>query len=343
MPSAGASTDLGGVLAHTTHDFHAILRVIIVISKSARNSLSKLRISIVEYLNTAPLVWGFTDGPLVGKYDLSFTVPSQCAEALRRGDVDVAIIPAIEYQRMEGMTVIPGISIAAKTDVRSLLVVAKRPIEMAKRVALDTSSRSSAALVRLLAAEYWKISPDFIEAAPNPTEMLRQADAALVIGDPALRIAMKMDTLAGKVPSGEQCCQGDPDELPVPGFETIFVYDVAYQWREMTGKPCVLALWAGRREAITPEVVADFEVSKRYGLSRLREISEGASIKLDLPPRALERYLTAHINFDLDAENLAGLRLYFEKAAAAGLIPRARPLEFATAAAHTPSTTRQGA
>ena len=303
--------------------------------------MGKLRISIVEYLNTAPLVWGFTDGPLVGKYDLSFTVPSQCAEALRRGQADIAIIPAIEYQRMDGMVVIPGISIAAKTDVRSLLVVAKRPIEMAKRIALDTSSRSSAALVRLLAAEYWKISPEFVEAAPNPTEMLRQADAALVIGDPALRVALKMDTLAGKAPSGEQCCQGDPDELPVPGFETIFVYDVAYQWREMTGRPCVLALWAGRRDAVTAEVVADFEASKRYGRARLREISEGASIKLDLPPLALERYLTEHINFDLDEENLAGLQLYFEKAAAAGLIPQARPLEFA--AASTASSARRGA
>jgi predicted solute-binding protein len=303
--------------------------------------LSRLRICIVEYLNTAPLVWGFTDGPLAGKYELSFAVPSQCAEALRRGDADIAIIPAIEYQRMDGMAVIPGISIAAKTDVRSLLVVAKRPIEMAKRVALDTSSRSSAALVRLLAAGYWKISPEFIDAAPNPTEMLKQADAALVIGDPALRVALKMDTLAGKAPSGEQCCQGDPDELPVPGFETIFVYDVAYQWREMTGKPCVLAVWAGRREAITPEVAADFEFSKRYGLARLREISEGAAIKLDLPPLALERYLTDHINFDLDEENLAGLQLYFEKAAAAGLIPQARPIEFAEAS--TASTARRGA
>ena len=291
--------------------------------------MSKLRISIVEYLNTAPLVWGFTDGPLVGKYELSFTTPSQCAEALRRGEADVAIIPAIEYQRIENLVVLPGMAVAAKGEVRSILVVAKKPIELAKKIALDSSSRSSAALVRLLARDLWKIQPEFIEAAPDPTEMLKQADAALVIGDPALRVILKLDALSGKVPSGEQCCQGDPDELPVPGFETIFVYDVAYQWEEMTGKPCVLAIWAGRRDAITPEVLADFQASKRYGMERLREIAEAASIKLDLPPRALERYLTDNINFDLDEENLAGLRLYFEKAAAAGLIPRHRPLEFA--------------
>ena len=114
--------------------------------------MAKLRISIVEFLNTAPLVWGFTDGPLAGKYDLSFTLPSQCAEALRRGDVDVAIIPAIEYQRMENVVALPGMAVAAKGEVRSILLVAKKPIEKVRRIALDTSSRSSAALVLFLAA-----------------------------------------------------------------------------------------------------------------------------------------------------------------------------------------------
>lgn len=290
--------------------------------------MTKLRISVVEFLNTAPLVWGFTDGPLAGKYDLSFAVPSQCAEALRRGDADVGIIPAIEYQRLQDVVVLPQMAIASKREVRSLLVVAKKPIELARRIALDTSSRSTAVLVRLLAAEHWRISPEFVDAAPEPAEMLREADAALVIGDPALRISLQMDALSGKTPSGEQCCQGDPDDMPVPGFETLFVYDVIHQWRQMTGKPAVLAIWVARRSAVTPELFSDFLSSKAYGLERVREIAEAASIKLDLPPRALELYLTENIHFDLDEENLAGLRLYFEKAAAAGLTPRARPLEF---------------
>jgi chorismate dehydratase len=298
-------------------------------------ALSKLRVSIVEYLNAAPLVWGFTDGPLAGKYDLSFTVPSQCAEQLRRGDADLGIIPSIEYQRMDGVVALPGMAIASKNVVRSLLVVSKKPIEMAQRIALDTSSRSTVALVRLLAAEHWKINPEFVDAAPDPSAMLQQADAALIIGDPALRISLKMEALAGKSPRGEDCCQGDAEDMPIPGFETLFVYDVIHQWREMTGKPAALAIWAGRREAITPEVLADFTASKQYGLDRIREISEAASIKLDLPPRALERYLTENIHFDLDEEILAGLQLFFEKAAAAGLIPRARPLEFPQAAART--------
>lgn len=293
-------------------------------------TVKKLRISVVEFLNTAPLVWGFTDGPLAGKYDLSFAVPSLCADALRRGQADIGIIPAIEYQRMDGVVALPGMAIASKREVRSLLVVAKKPIDLAKRIALDTSSRSTVALVRMLAAEHWKISPEFVDAAPEPSEMLKTADAALVIGDPALEISLKMDILSGKAPSGEQCCQGDPDDMPVPGFETLFVYDVVHQWRQLTGLPSVLAIWVGRCEAVTPEVISDFLASKQYGQQRVREIAEAASIKLDLPPGALERYLTENINFDLDDENLSGLRVYFEKAAAAGLIPRARPVEFAS-------------
>jgi chorismate dehydratase len=305
--------------------------------------LKKLRISIVEYLNTAPLVWGFIDGPLAGKYELSFTVPSQCAEALRRGDADIAIIPSIEYQRMDGMVALPGMAIAAKREVRSLLVVSKRPIDMAKKIALDTSSRSTGALVRILAKEHWGIQPEFVDGSPDVAEMLQTADAAMVIGDPALRISLKMETLAGKAPGGRDCCEGDPEDMPVPGFETIFVYDVTHQWREMTNKASVLAFWAGKEGIVDDSVAADFAASKEYGVERIREISEAASIKLDMPPGALERYLTDNINFDLDDENLAGLQLYYEKAAAHGLIARTKPVKFVAArgsAAPSRETTR---
>ena len=308
-------------------------------SRNGRQSLRKLRVSIVEFLNTAPLVWGFTNGPLAGKYDLSFTVPSQCAEALRNGDVDIAIIPAIEYQRMENVVALPGMAIAAKGQVRSLLVVAKRPIELAKRIALDISSRSTVALTRILAKEHWRISPEFVDAEPDVPEMLGKADAALVIGDPALNIAIKMDALAGKSPATGECCQGDPDDMPVPGFESLFVYDVAHQWHEMTGRPCVLALWVGRRDAITPEVVADFVASKQYGLERISEIAAAAAVTLGLPSCELERYLRNNIHFHLDEDCLAGLQLFFQKAVEMGLIPRARSIEFAPAPAQETATT----
>src|SRR5437899_6913265 len=99
---------------------------------------------------------------------------------------------------------------------------------------------------------------------PDPAAMLLQADAALLIGDPALRVTLKAEALMSKLPSSEICCGGDPGEQPVPGVDTLFLYDVAYQWREMTGRPCVLALWVARREAATPAVVADFLASREY-------------------------------------------------------------------------------
>lgn len=295
--------------------------------------MGRLRISIVEYLNTAPLVWGFTDGPLRGRYDLSFAVPAQCAAAVRRGDADVGIIPVVEYQRMEGVVMLPGMAVAAKDIVRSILVVAKKPVDRAKRFALDASSRSSAALTRILCRERWGIQPEFVEAPPDPAAMLAQADAALVIGDPALRISVKMDRLEKKQTPEGTCCEGDPAEMPVPGIETLFVYDMAHEWRELTGLPCVLAAWVARREAAMPQVVADFLASKQHGVARIAEIAEAAAEKLELPAPALESYLRENIDYGLDAENLAGLELYFRKCAEADLIPRVRAVEFAAAPA----------
>jgi chorismate dehydratase len=296
--------------------------------------MGKLRVSVVEFLNTAPLVWGFTDGPLEGRYDLSFAVPSQCAEDLRAGRVDIGVIPSIEYQRIDDLVILPGMSVAARREVRSILVVAKRPIERARRIALDVDSRSSIALVRLLCRGLWGIEPEFVEAAPDPAAMLADADAALLIGDPALRVRLKVDALSGKTPGGgEGCCGGSDDEQPVPGVDTLFVYDVAQQWREMTGRPCVLAVWAARRGVVTREVLADFEASKAYGLAHLSEIAEGAALKLDLPPRALEIYLRENIDYSLDDENLHGLDLFYRLAAGAHLIPQARPIEFAASPA----------
>jgi predicted solute-binding protein len=120
----------------------------------------------------------------------------------------------------------------------------------------------------------------------------------------------------------------DEGDHPVKNVQTLFIYDVAQQWRGMTGLPCVLAIWVARRGAITPEILADFQASREYGLAHIADIADGAALKLDLPPRELERYLNENIDFSLDEENLAGLRLYYEECARVGLIPKARALEF---------------
>ena len=201
-----------------------------------RSTLPKLRISVVQYLNTSPLVWGFTHGLLAGKYDLSFTVPSQCAEALRAGDVDIAIIPAIEYQRIDDLVILPDLAIASKRRVRSLLLISKVPLAPAplnaapardlesrelstgplqsgkaqsrepqqtgpRSIALDRSSRSTQALTKILCARHWQIAPQFQEMAPDLAQMLAAHDAALLIGDPALRVSLAIQSALGSAPS----------------------------------------------------------------------------------------------------------------------------------------------
>ncbi|PYT58010.1 MAG: hypothetical protein DMG35_19185 [Acidobacteria bacterium] len=296
-------------------------------SSSRVRTVAKLRISIVQYLNTAPLVWSFTNGPLQGKYELSFTVPSQCAEDLRCGRADIAIIPAIEYQRIPGLAILPDIAIASKNQVRSLLIVAKKPIEQVQSFALDSSSRSTQVLTRILCAEKWRIAPQFFEALPDLPEMLQQADAALLIGDPALRISIGIEKDSRPGEPGQTVCQ--TATLGIPSSELLYVYDVVGEWCALTGLPAVLAVWACRREIATPELSADFMASRDFGLSRVGEISYEAAQDLELPQRALESYLRQNIDYSLGAENRRGLELYFHYAAKLGLIPQAGAMEWA--------------
>ncbi len=289
--------------------------------------MNSLRISIVQYLNTAPLVRGFTRGPLRGKYQLSFTVPSQCAEALRSGAVDLAIIPAIELQRIDGLVVLPNLSIASKESVRSLLLVAQKPVHEVRRIALDRSSRSTQALVRILCAKSWHIAPEFFEADPDLPSMLERADAALLIGDPALRLALDSEHNAKRDAAGALLC---PAEIAgLPPASSLFVYDIVEKWRSLTSLPAVLAVWAAKRAAVTPEVIHDFQHSLAFGMQHLQEISAEASRELNLPAEKLFRYLTENIDYTLDEENLRGLRRYYDLAAELGLIQEAKPMQIA--------------
>ena len=283
-----------------------------------------LRLSIVEYLNTAPLVRGFTHGPLRGKYELSFTVPSLCADALRTGAADVAIIPVIEYQRIGGLVVLPNLSIASKKSVRSLLLVSKKPIEEVTRIALDRSSRSTQVLVGILCAKKWGIAPECFEADPDLPVMLEAADAALLIGDPALRLALNAEAYAKRDAAGRISFPGEIAGLPKDS--AVFIYDIVEQWQALTRLPAVLAVWAARREAATSEVVQDFQQSLGFGLEHLDEISLEAARGLGLPVAKLRRYLEENIDYTLDSENLRGLGKYFSFAAELGIIPEVKSI-----------------
>jgi chorismate dehydratase len=291
--------------------------------------LAKLRISIVQYLNTAPLVWGFTNGPLRGKYDLSFTVPSLCAEALRSGSADIAIIPAIEYQRINDLAILPDMAIASQNLVRSLLIISKKPIEAVRSIALDRSSRSTQALTKILCDRRWKIAPEFFELAPDAGTMLQRADAALLIGDPALRLSIEIALSAKRGASGEQVCPAG--SAGIAGGESLHVHDVVEEWRKMTNLPAVLAVWAARSAVASPEVIEDFQASRDFGLKNVDEISRQAAVELALPAEELRRYLTENIDFALGEENLRGLSAYFAFAAAMGLIPKMNAIAIAAA------------
>jgi chorismate dehydratase len=321
-------------------------------------TLKKLRISVVQYLNTAPLVRGFTHGPLRGKYELSFTVPSQCAEALRSGAADVAIIPAIEYQRIVsdgiGLTILPGLAIASKERVRSLLIVSKVPIRQAHRIALDRSSRSTQALTKILCARRWQIAPDFFEAAPPPfsindnaanrlendrdngssgdnglAAMLANADAALIIGDAALRIAIAAESHVVPGPDGEWLTAGAT--LGAASLSQLHIYDVVKEWWHLTEKPAVLAVWAAGTEVVTanPELAADFLASRDFGLRHLPEICAEAAQQMQLPEKELRLYLEKNIDYGLDEDNLQGLLSFFHFSQALNLIGPLQPISMA--------------
>ncbi len=295
--------------------------------------MNSLRISIVQYLNTAPLVRGFTHGPLRGKYQLSFTVPSQCAEALRTNAADIAIIPAIEYPRIQNLVVLPSLSIASKRAVRSLLLVSSKPVRSIKSIALDRSSRSTQALVRILCRKWWGIEPEFSEAEPDLPAMLRKSDAALLIGDPALRLALRVEQYAQRDRTGILQCSGQ--DAGFPEIPALYLYDMVEEWRALTRLPAVLAVWAARPQVATPEVVRDFQESLAFGLCQLDEIAAEASQEMGLPAADLRSYLSENIDYSLDDENLQGLGLYFNLAAELGLIPNALEIVAAPASLAT--------
>jgi chorismate dehydratase len=293
--------------------------------------VNKLRISVVQYLNTAPLVRGFTHGPLRNKYELSFTVPSQCAEALRTGAVDVAIIPAIEYQRIPNLVILPDLSIASKERVRSLLIVSRSPIREARRIALDSSSRSTQALTKILCDARWLISPEFREASPDLAAMLATNDAALIIGDPALRLAIVAEQQVTPGADGEWICSGA--QVGLPQIPKLHIYDAVHEWWQLTERPAVLALWAARPTIATPELASDFSASLAFGLAHLPEICAEAARELQLSGTELLLYLRTNIDYSLDAENLKGLIEYYSRAASLNLIPQLNPLAVFSATA----------
>lgn len=258
------------------------------------------RIAASVYLNSAPLVYAFAEGSQAGRCNLlGHEAPSRCSALLASGDVDAALIPAIEYLRIEGLEVARGVCVAARERVGSVLLVSRRPIQDIESVALDTSSRTSAALVRIVLERFHGVGAEYAPAAPDLEAMLERHDAALLIGDPA----MTADTR---------------------GYE---VHDLAALWRHHTGLPFVFALWAVHQGRVVAGAV-DFAGARDEGVAAAPLLAERYATRLGLGRDALVHYLTSNIHYELDDESLEGLTLYYRLAADAGLVPTIRPLRF---------------
>jgi chorismate dehydratase len=260
-----------------------------------------MRISAISYLNTAPLMWGFEHG--LGNFEIAYTVPSLCAAELARGAADIGIIPSAAYATIPNLAIIPGIAIASKRAVRSILLVSRKSLEDIKTIALDSSSLTSVVLTRLLFEKFWGGQRIFAPADPNLEVMLASYDAALLIGDPALQVDRSR-------------------------YNT---WDLAEEWIRFTGKPFVFAFWAVRQDSLKDcrlNLAAHFQASLNQGLqsSSLEEIARTWSQRLGLSQEEIREYLTRNIHFYLDADCVEGLKLFYRYAYECKLLPRVSEL-----------------
>ncbi|HEV2448464.1 MAG TPA: menaquinone biosynthesis protein [Candidatus Sulfopaludibacter sp.] len=253
----------------------------------SQNPSPRLRVCAVSFLNTTPLVWGMLHGAQRGLFDLDFRIPADCADRVASGAADIGIIPSFELTRLD-LAVIPGAGIACHGAVRSILLVSSKPAAEIRTLAADSSSRTSVQLARVILERKYGASPAAIPHPPDLPAMLRLADAALVIGDPALRV--------------------DPAHLP------YYSYDLGQEWVEMTGLPMVFAVWAGRREVATPEVTEAFADSCRFGRERIAEIVASEAPARGFPPELVREYLTRHIVHELGRREYQGMELFLRYA-----------------------------
>jgi chorismate dehydratase len=269
--------------------------------------MRRLRISAISFLNTAPLMWSFEHGRAAEDFDISYTVPSACADALRAGEADIGIIPAAEYARIPGLVILPDVAIAARGPVRSILLVSKRPLEEIRTVAADTNSRTTICLAKLLFRKWWGGDREFVPMPPQLDEMLAACDAAVIIGDAALAVDRTR----------------------------YATYDLAEEWQRLTGKPFVFAFWAVRMAALREmrsglDLGGTFRDSRDEGVrpENIRRIAHEWASRVGLTEAGVTSYLTRNIDYYLDPATISGLELFFQLCAEHHLLPEAPALRF---------------
>jgi chorismate dehydratase len=257
-----------------------------------------IRIGAVSYLNARPLTWALDRVP--GAWEVRYDLPSVCAALLHRGDVDLGLIPSIEYLHGD-YRLVPGVGIGSRGPVASVALFTTRPVGDIRTLALDTSSRTSVALVKVMCAHRFGIAPEFVSHGPDLAAMTRACDAALLIGDPAF--------------------DADPAAL---GLEKI---DLGAEWTAMTGLPFVYAAWTGRPGAIDRSGVEALQAAQTAGLAATDAIAAEYGGGDARRAERAARYLRDNVKYGLGPGEAAGLQRFLDYAAGLGLGPR-RELTF---------------
>jgi chorismate dehydratase len=273
-------------------------------------NLGTIRIGAVSYLNSRPLIYGLggaRDGARDGAraVQLSLDVPARLLEGLREGQYDVALLPIIDYQRMEGLVLVPAGGIGCDGPTLTVRLFARGPIGETRMLACDPESHTSVALARIILAERFGIEPRCIDLREASSEGGSEAgEARLLIGDKVV-------------------C-----EQPA-GFDHQL--DLGSAWKELTGRPFVFAAWVARRElaqsAAGEELIERLRRAKREGLAAVEQIIQGVAVPLGWPAELAREYLTQNLSYDIGAPQLDAIRHFFDLAARHGLIEKARALE----------------
>jgi chorismate dehydratase len=259
------------------------------------------RLAASSYLNSAPLIWSFLNGPHRGSVDFVEAVPARCAQLLAESSVEGALVPLIEYQRIAGGLLARDVCVGSRKEVLSVVLVSKnKRLEKIRSVALDESSRTSATLVKIIFREFLQLEPEWTTRSPNLEQMLEKNDAALIIGDPGMTFR-----------------RGG-----------VNVWDMASLWREYTGLGFVFAMWMVRDDAIEHAREVDFAGARDEGVAHIEEIVRSYQDKIPMSVEELRNYLTENIVFSVDESMEKGLRLYFELAFKHKLIERIKELRF---------------
>lgn len=263
------------------------------------------RLAASSYLNTAPLIWSFQEGSQREAVELvTDAAPARCADMLARDEVAAALVPIIEYQRIPGVRILPEVCVGSQSVVQSVVLVSKvADLKSVRKVALDSSSRTSQALVKIIFKEFLNCEPEWETGSPDIRMMLQENDAALLIGDPAMRLS------------------------PAVGH----VFDLASLWHRFTNTGFVFAMWMARNATAAAVGQVDFAAARDEGLAEIERVISNYEEKVPLSPDEIRKYLTENITFRLDHKLEQGMRLYFELAEKHGLISENKPLQFVAA------------